>query len=91
MLSNCDGVPRALLQTVGLELVTFGEIDESHTAIDGPSLRDLEVWRGVHTTYWNGLLEPLPRPWARFRPRKCPVFDNTPPPLDGTTASCPRC
>lgn len=58
VLSNYDGVPRALLQTVGLELVTFGEIDESHTAIDGPSVRDLDVWRGIHTKYWNGLLEP---------------------------------
>lgn len=59
VLSNFDGVPRALLQTIALTLVTFGEIDETHTAVDGPSVRDLTVWRGIHTKYWNGLLEPL--------------------------------
>lgn len=61
VLSNYGGVPRALLQTVALTLVRFGEIDESHTAIDGPSVRDLDVWRGIHTKYWNGLLEPFGR------------------------------
>ena len=59
VLSNFEGEPRALLQTVALTLLTFGEIDASHTALDGPAVRDLDVWREVHTKYWNGLLEPL--------------------------------
>ena len=59
ILLDYDGDPQALLQTVGLTLVTFGEIDATHTALDGPSVRDLAVWRGIHTNYWNGLLEPL--------------------------------
>lgn len=53
-----DGVPKALLQTTALELVTFKDIDESYTALDGPGVRDLKVWQGVHTKHWNGLLEP---------------------------------
>jgi len=53
-----DGKPQALLQTRALELVTFGDIDASYTALDGPSVRDVEVWRGIHTKHWNGLLEP---------------------------------
>ncbi|MSO65947.1 MAG: ASCH domain-containing protein [Alphaproteobacteria bacterium] len=54
-----DGEPRALLQTRQLTLLTFGEIDASHTALDGPSVRDLKVWQGIHTKYWNDLLAPL--------------------------------
>ena len=54
-----DGVPKALLRTVGLELLTFKNIDLSYTALDGPSVRDLEVWRDVHTKYWNTLLGEL--------------------------------
>jgi uncharacterized protein YhfF len=54
-----DGAPKALLQTVGLELLTFKDIDASYTALDGPSVRDLEVWRGVHTKHWDSLLEVL--------------------------------
>ena len=53
-----DWAPKALLKTVGLELVTFKDIDASYTALDGPGVRDLDVWRGVHTKHWNGLLEP---------------------------------
>ncbi len=51
-----DGAPQALLQTVGLELLTFKDIDASYTALDGPGVRDLTVWRGIHTKHWNGLL-----------------------------------
>ena len=61
VLSNFDGAPQALLRTMALTLVTCKDIDETHTALDGPSVRDLTVWRGIHTTYWNSLLEPLGR------------------------------
>jgi uncharacterized protein YhfF len=53
-----DGSPKALLRTVGLELLTYKGIDATYTALDGPAVRDLEVWQGVHTKHWNGLLEP---------------------------------
>ena len=59
VLSNYDGEPQALLRTMALTLVTFKDIDETHTALDGPSVRDLTVWRGIHTTYWNSLLEAI--------------------------------
>lgn len=61
VLTNFDGEPRALLKTMALTLVTFKDIDETHTALDGPSVRDLTVWRGIHTTYWNGLLSEIGR------------------------------
>jgi uncharacterized protein YhfF len=54
-----DGTPRALLQTKQLTLLTFKEIDETHTALDGPSVRALDTWRGIHIKYWNSLLGPL--------------------------------
>jgi uncharacterized protein YhfF len=59
LLHNYDGVPKALLQTRALKLLPFKRIDGTHTAIDGPGVRDLEAWRKVHIGYWNGLLEPL--------------------------------
>jgi uncharacterized protein YhfF len=54
-----DGAPKALLRTVGLELLTFKNVDASYTVLDGPGVRDLEVWRGVHTKHWNTLLGDL--------------------------------
>ena len=68
VLSNFDGTPRVLLQTVELSLVTFGDIDASYTALDGPGVRDVAVWRGVHTAHWNTLLKPLGKEVAEDTP-----------------------
>jgi len=59
LLHDYDGAPRALLQTRSLTLMPFKDIDATQTAIDGPGVREIEAWRKVHISYWNGLLEPL--------------------------------
>ena len=55
------GSPRALVQVVSLHLVPFSEIDAKHTSLDGPPVRELEVWLELHTKYWNSLLEQFGR------------------------------
>ena len=42
-----------------IETVPFGAITEAHTAIDGTPVRDLTVWKPLHTEYWNGMLAPF--------------------------------
>lgn len=59
LLHNFEGEPRALLHTRSLDLMPFKDVNATHTAIDGPSVRPLEAWRNVHVPYWNGLLAPL--------------------------------
>ncbi len=59
VLADYEGVPRALLQVIALRLVKFKDIDETHTGLDGPSVRALDIWRPMHTKYWNGMLEEL--------------------------------
>ncbi|MSR08601.1 MAG: ASCH domain-containing protein [Gammaproteobacteria bacterium] len=53
------GQPRLLVQLTGLEEVTFGALDERHTAVDGPPVRALAIWKPLHTRYWNGMLKPF--------------------------------
>jgi uncharacterized protein YhfF len=53
------GNPRLLVQLTGIEQVTFGALDERHTAVDGPPVRALAVWKPLHTRYWNAMLEPF--------------------------------
>ena len=57
VLIDYDGNPRLLVRLTGIQKVSFGDIDESHTAIDGSPVRDLTVWKPMHTVYWNGQLE----------------------------------
>lgn len=53
------GKPRLLVQLTSIEEVTFGALDERHTAVDGPPVRALAVWKPLHTRYWNPMLKPF--------------------------------
>ena len=54
-----DGTPTLLVRLTAIEEVPFGEITARHTAVDGTPVRALEVWKPLHTQYWNGLLAPF--------------------------------
>ena len=58
ILIGFDGTPTQLLRLTHIEQVPFGEITAAHTAVDGTPVRALEVWKPLHTQYWNSLLAP---------------------------------
>ncbi len=59
ILVDFDGKPNTLVRLTHITEVAFGEVTEEHTAIDGTPVRDLSVWKPMHTVYWNALLEPF--------------------------------
>ena len=56
MLVSYDGIPKVVVQITGVYETTFGNISLNDTSLDGPPVRDLDVWIPLHTEYWNGLL-----------------------------------
>ncbi len=58
LVALCDfsGVPKILVTTTRLDLVKWHEISTEHTAIDGPSVRALDVWKPMHWKLWTGQL-----------------------------------
>jgi uncharacterized protein YhfF len=58
ILVDFHGRPRLLVRLTEITEVAFGDINAAHTAIDGSPVRDLAVWKPLHTQYWNGLLAP---------------------------------
>ena len=56
ILVSYDGVPKVVVQITGVYETTFGNISLNDTSLDGPPVRDLDVWIPLHTEYWNGLL-----------------------------------
>lgn len=58
ILVDFKGKPRMVVRLTEIIHVNFGDIEASHTAIDGTPVRDLEVWIPLHTRYWNALLAP---------------------------------
>ncbi|MSQ85420.1 MAG: ASCH domain-containing protein [Alphaproteobacteria bacterium] len=51
-----DGTPRLLVRTTAVEQVAFKDITEKHTAIDGPTVRPLDVWRKIHIPYYTNMM-----------------------------------
>ena len=56
ILVSYDGIPKVVVQITSVYETTFGEISLNDTSLDGPPVRDLDVWIPLHTEYWNGLL-----------------------------------
>ena len=58
ILLSYDGKPEIVVQITDIEETIFGEIDYDVTKIDGPPVRDPEVWIPLHREYWNNILKP---------------------------------
>jgi uncharacterized protein YhfF len=58
ILVDFNGHPRLLVRLTEITSVAFGDITAQHTRIDGTPVRDLAVWKPLHTGYWNNLLAP---------------------------------
>ncbi len=58
VLIEMDGTPKVLVQISEIETVPYSEISERHTALDGPAIRELELWKQIHRPYFDMLLAP---------------------------------
>lgn len=59
ILIDFDGTPALLVRLTDIVEIPFGQITSEHTAIDGSSVRDLSIWKPLHTNYWNAMLAPF--------------------------------
>jgi len=56
ILLSFNGKPELVVQLTKVFETSFGEIDSGVTCIDGPPVRDPDVWIPLHQDYWNGML-----------------------------------
>jgi uncharacterized protein YhfF len=61
VLIDYDGRPVLVVRTTHVHAARFGSVTAADTAIDGSPVRALEVWKPLHTQYWNALLAPFGR------------------------------
>jgi uncharacterized protein YhfF len=57
ILLSYDGNPELVVQLTKVFETSFGNIDAEVTSIDGPPVRDPDVWIPLHRNYWNGILK----------------------------------
>jgi uncharacterized protein YhfF len=58
ILIDFGGHPRLIVRLTEIEQVAFGAVTATHTGVDGTPMRDLAVWKPLHTEYWNAMLAP---------------------------------
>ena len=68
VLIDFHGRPQLLVRLTGLHETTFGAVTDADIAVDGTPVRRLDVWKPLHTRYWNGLLAPFGREVADDMP-----------------------
>jgi uncharacterized protein YhfF len=57
ILTDSNNAPAAVLKTTLLMTLPFNQITENETAIDGPRVRPIDVWRPIHVTFFTNELE----------------------------------
>ncbi len=69
-----SGQPRALIETVRVDVVPFDEVDTEHAHLEGEGDRSYEHWRDVHQRYFDvhstngrGFSPSMPVVLERFR------------------------
>mgnify|MGYP002781124757 CR=1 FL=1 len=61
VLVDYDGRPTLLVRLTAIHSTTFGAVTAADVAVDGTPVRDLAVWKPLHTQYWNAMLAPFGR------------------------------
>ncbi len=61
VLIDYAGRPTLLVRLTGLHTQTFGAVTDADIAVDGSPVRDLAIWKPLHTQYWNWILAPFGR------------------------------
>ncbi|MBM3514558.1 MAG: ASCH domain-containing protein [Alphaproteobacteria bacterium] len=59
VLVDFAGQPALAVRLTKVYETAFGKITAADTAIDGTPVRDLAVWKPMHTQYWTALLKPF--------------------------------
>ena len=75
VLIDFDGTPAILVRITYVEVVTFGDIGERHTALDGPNVRAIDIWKPLHESYFNMLLSPQGLVCEPTTPIACETFE----------------
>ena len=56
IVTDFDGVPRAVIRTTSVELKRFGDVDENFARAEGEGDLTLEWWRDAHYAFFTRVL-----------------------------------
>ncbi len=75
VLTDSKGAPAAVLKTTMLMTLPFNQITENETAVDGPPVRPLEIWRPIHVDFFTNELAARGKSFAQDMPVTVEAFE----------------
>ena len=75
VLTDSHGDPAAVLKTTLLMTLPFNQITENETAVDGPPVRPLEIWRPIHMTFFTNELNARGKTFVQDMPVTMEKFE----------------
>ena len=56
VIVDFHGKPHLAVKVVEVTPVAYKDVTDDHVAVDGPTMRTVEAWKGVHWPFWTDLL-----------------------------------
>ncbi len=56
IMVDFHGKPHLAVKVVEVTPVAYKDITDDHVSVDGPTMRTVEAWKGVHWPFWTALL-----------------------------------
>ena len=58
IVTNWEGEPKAIIETIKVELVKFKDITPEYASMEGEGDKSLKYWKEVHEAYYKREMEP---------------------------------
>jgi uncharacterized protein YhfF len=71
---NGDGQPVCILETTGITIRRFDEVDEDFARSEGEGDRSLRYWREAHVNFFSRVLPRIGREFSEQMPLVCESF-----------------
>ena len=56
IMVDFNGKPHLAVKVVEVTPVAYKDITDDHVAVDGPTMRTVDAWKGIHWPFWTELL-----------------------------------
>ncbi len=87
IITDWDGRPLCIIETTGVEVVPFDEVDAAHAAAEGDDDPSLARWRELHWRAFSRTCERIGRQPAEDMPVVCERFRRVFPSTKGAQAT----
>ncbi len=74
IILNGQGVPKAIIQTIKIDIMPFNEVSEAFAYKEGEGDQSLDFWRKVHEDFFRFVCDDIGKSFSEDMPVVCEEF-----------------